>query len=307
MLLMSCCAAASAVAARGDPEIQAGRDNPAYKYAWWMHEGKSGGMWIAASPDGYDFKLLSLHIVLHHNHDINNIFYDTLRKRYVATISVYQHGPTWNGDRRATMQSASQDLLHWEKPWFILTPDDGTDPPETQFYAMQGHLIRGDLWIGLVKVLHDNFRASGTPEGSFGVGHTQLAWTRDGQTWVRDQTPYFEPDPKPGAWDHAHAWMDYQLPVGDEVYIYYGGYKNGHKVNRFEERQIGLVRIPRDRYVSRDAEAGGGSLTTVPVILKGGQLTGVFSVDYLGKLIWSSRVWSTAKMTPGHRNGPKAA
>jgi hypothetical protein len=244
-----------------------------YKYVWWMHEGKSGGMWLAGSPDGFTFKLLSPHVVLHHNHDINNIFWDSLRKHYVATISVWREGPTWKGERRTTMQSTSNDLLNWEKPWFILTPDDKSDPPETQFYAMQGHLIRGDLWIGLVKILHDNFRAEGTPDGSYGIGHTQLAWTRDGQTWFRDQTPYFEPDPTPGAWDHAHAWMDFQLPVGDEVYIYYGGYKNGHKVNRFEERQIGLVRIPRDRYVSRDADAKGGTLTTPPVILEGSKLT----------------------------------
>jgi hypothetical protein len=67
--------------------------------------------------------------------------------------------------------------------------------------------------------------------------------------------------------------MDYQLPVGDEVFIYYGGYKNGHKVNRFEERQIGLVRIPRDRYVSRDAGAESGTLTTQPVVLQGGKIT----------------------------------
>ena len=177
------------------------------------------------------------------------------------------------GRRRATMQSTSHDLMHWEKPWYVLTPDDRSDPPETQFYAMNGHLIRGDLWIGLVKVLHDNWQAKGTPKGAYGIGHTQLAWTRDGENWVRDQTPFFEPDPKPGAWDHAHAWMDFQLPVGDEVYIYYGGYKNGHKVNRFEERQIGLVRIPRDRYVSRDAGAKGGTLTTPPVILQGKKLT----------------------------------
>jgi hypothetical protein len=244
-----------------------------YKYVYWMHEGKSDGMWVAGSPDGFHFKLLSPHIVLHHNHDITNIFWDQLRKRYVATISVYLHGPTWTGDRRATMQSTSDDCIHWSKPWFILTPNDSSDPAQTQFYAMQGHLIRGDLWIGLVKVLHDNWQAKGSPKGSFGVGHTQLAWTRDGQTWFRDQTPYFEPDPKVGAWDHAHAWMDFQLPVGDEVYIYYAGYKNGHKVNRFEERQIGLVRIPRDRYVSRDADQNGGTLTTPPVILEGNKLT----------------------------------
>jgi hypothetical protein len=138
---------------------------------------------------------------------------------------------------------------------------------------MNGHLIRGGLWIGLVKILHDNLQAEGTPPGSFGIGHTQLAWTRDGETWYRDQTPFFEPDPAPDAWDHAHAWMDCQVLVGDEVFIYYGGYKSGHKVNRYEERQIGLVRIPRDRYVSRDAGAEGGTLTTPPVILQGDRLT----------------------------------
>lgn len=252
--------------------------NPAarYKCAWWKYDvDKRAGLWIATSSDGFNFKLLSPHVVLFHNHDINNIFWDRLRKRYVATISVTSPEPTWKGGpwRRMTMQSTSHDLIHWEKPWYILTPDNRSDPPETQFYAMNAHLIRGDLWIGLVKVLHDNWQAKDTPKGSFGVGHTQLAWTRDGQTWVRDQTPFFEPDPKPGAWDHAHAWMDCQVPVGDEVYIYYAGYKNGHKVNRFEERQIGLVRMTRDRYVSRDADAKGGTLITQPVIVQGNTLT----------------------------------
>ncbi len=70
-----------------------------------------------------------------------------------------------------------------------------------------------------------------------------------------------------GAWDHAHAWIDEQLPVGDQVYLYYGGYKRGHKVNRFEERQIGLVRMPRDRYVAREAGGKPGRLVTPPLVL----------------------------------------
>ena len=94
---------------------------------------------------------------------------------------------------------------------------------------MQGHLARGDLWIGMVKVLHDNWTAEGVPAGAYGMGHTELAWSRDGVNWVRDTTPFFEPDPTVGAWDHAHAWIDYQTIVGDEVYLYYGGYEQGHK------------------------------------------------------------------------------
>ncbi len=242
-----------------------------YKFAWYSAEGD--GLRIATSGNGLEWKSMKPGVVIRHNHDINNLFWDSLRRRYVATVNVYTEGPTWSGKRRATMHSTSLDLIRWEKPWYVVTPEDHTDPPETQFYAMNGYLLRGDLYVGLVKVLHDNFRAEGTPEGSFGVGHTQLAWSRDGETWVRDQTPFFEPHPTPGTWDHAHAWMDWQLPVGDQVYIYYAGYKNGHKLNRFEERQIGLVRIWRDRYVSRSAGAGGGVLITQPVILQGDQMT----------------------------------
>lgn len=240
-----------------------------YKLAWWA----GGGLMIALSKDGVDWKMLRPEPVLRHNHDINNLFRDTVRNRYVVTLSNYTTGPDWSGERRCTMQSASDDLLRWEEPRFILTPDDGREQGQTQFYAMQGHLIRGDLWIGLVKVLHDDWQASGTPEGSFGVGYTALAWTRDGTHWVRDLEPFFEPDPAVGAWDHAHAWMDYQLPVGEDVYIYYGGYKNGHKVNRWEERQIGLVRMKRDRYVARQTRSGEGRLKTPPILLGGSRMT----------------------------------
>jgi hypothetical protein len=257
----------------GDSVIDEGPDFPdpaqRYKLGWW----KDGGLKVAVSPDGLKWTPLAPHPVLRHNHDITNIFRDALRNRYVATLSVFKPGPTWKGKRRVTLQSVSADLLRWEKPWYVLTPVDGEDEGQTQFYAMNGHIIRGDLWIGLVKVLRDELRASGSPPGSFGIGYTTLAWTRDGEHWVRDREPFFEPDPREGAWDHAHAWMDYQLPVGDEVYIYYGGYKNGHKMNRFEERQIGLVRIPRDRYVSREAGDAQGTLRTPLVTLEAARMT----------------------------------
>ena len=211
--------------------------------------------------------------VLRHNRDINNVFWDDARKRYLATVSVFTEGPTWKGARRTTMMSASKDLLDWTKPWYVITADDSVDKDFVQFYAMQGYLNRGEMMIGLVKVLHDDWQAPDTPKGAFGVGYTSLAWTRDGEHWVRDLEPFFEPDPDPKAWDHAHAWMDWQLPVGDEVYIYYGGYKYGHKMDRWEGRQIGLVKMLRDRYVSRDAGTDGGSLLTPPVVLAGTKMT----------------------------------
>ena len=240
--------------------------NPAARYK--LGTFLNGGLNISASPDGVNWTPMTGTVVAH-DHDINNIWYDPLRKRYVGIVSTYTTGPTWSGLRRVTMETVSQDLVHWADPWYVVTPDDATDPTETQFYAMQGHMVRGDLWIGMVKVLHDNWTAEGVPSGAYGMGHTELAWSRDGVNWVRDQTPFFEPDPTVGAWDHAHAWIDYQTIVGDEVYLYYGGYESGHKWNRYEERQLGLLRMDLDRYVSRDAGASGGILRTAPVLMVG--------------------------------------
>jgi hypothetical protein len=61
--------------------------------------------------------------------------------------------------------------------------------------------------------------------------------------------------------------------LGDDVHLYYAGDQWGHKHNRFEERQIGLVKMRRDRYVAREAGAEKGILRTPPLRLEGTALT----------------------------------
>lgn len=258
------------------PELQFGSEvldrgpahpDPAsrYLYSYWYE----GGLRILKSADGYAWQPFTNGIVVPHDHDITNLSWDPLRQVYVATFSTYITGPHWNGKKRTTMMSFSKDLVTWEPPWYVLTVDGKLDDGETQFYAMSGYLTRGPLRIGLVKVLRDDLKAAGTEPGSFGRAHTSLAWSRDGRNWVRDRAMFFEPDDNPQAWDHAHAWIDEQLVVGDLVYLYYGGYKQGHKMNRFDERQIGLVRMPLDRYVARRAAGSApGTLKTVPIQLE---------------------------------------
>lgn len=253
------------------------RANP-YKYGWWH----GGGLRVAGSADGLHFRPLAPGVVFRHDHDINNIWHDPIRKRYVVTASTVCELPQFKGSRRTTLQAVSEDLTHWSKPWVALAADDRYDRDITQFYAMSGFLARGDLVIGLVKVLHDDWKADGAPTGAYGIGCTTLAWTRDGEHWVRDRDVFFAPNPKPGAWDHAHAWVDEQLPVGDEVYLYYAGYKWGHKHNRFEERQIGLVKIRRDRYVARESGTETGTLRTRTLRLQGAKLT--VNADVAGEL-----------------------
>jgi len=152
-----------------------------------------------------------------------------------------------------------------------MVPDD-KDEGITEFYSAGGVITRGKTLVALLKVLRDDLPcdSNGPVEG---IGYTVLAWSHDGENWQRDRAPFFDRDHDAKAWDHAMAWMDYQLPVGDEVYIYYGGYAHGHKVERFKERQIGLVRIKRDRYAALHAGAEPGFVRTKLLEPRGERLT----------------------------------
>ena len=246
---------------------------PAQRYIFGWHI--DGWFSFAGSSDGLAWTPLDPPRVIKHSHDISSIYFDPVRNRFVATISVYRPGYDWNNNRRVTMQSVSSDLKSWSVPHYVLLPVTGVDEGETQFYAMDGYLARGRMLIGMVKVLRDDLKIDNPPEppDAYGVGYTALAWTHDGVHWLRDTAHFFDPDPRKSVWDHAHAWIDEQVPVGDDVYLYYGGYMHGHKVNRFEERQIGLVRMKRDRYVARAAGDAPGVLRTYPFTFVGDAFT----------------------------------
>ncbi|HJN17013.1 MAG TPA: hypothetical protein QGH10_16020, partial [Armatimonadota bacterium] len=238
-----------------------------YKYGYW----RDGGLRIAASPDGLTWAPLVDRVVLPHNHDISSIFRDPIRNRYVAMISSYREGDAWEGPRRVTMTSVSDDLINWTEKDLAFTPD-GDDEGETQFYCCAGLIARGGLLIGTLKVLRDDLPANADGPVA-GIGYTVLVWSRDGETWHRDRQEFLPRNPEPGTWDHAMTWGDCQLVVGDETFIYYGGYKQGHKSERFTERQIGLARMPRDRYVARVAGNTRGTLRTPLLTLSSASMT----------------------------------
>ena len=262
-----------------------------YRFLWW-----TSGMWLAHSADGLRWQTDQPRPVLTGMNDITSLARDPIRNRYLALFGMPStkadgyHGGTPNapeGYRRCVGQSVSPDGVKWTTPRRIFKPD-AQDEGITEFYSIGGVVARGGLLIGLLKVLRDDLPCDpGGPRQ--GIGYTVLAWTRDGENWQRERQPFFNRDPKPGSWDHAMAWGDCQLFVGDELYVYYGGYARGHKVARDTERQIGLLRLPRDRYVARAAGDQEGTLRTLLVKLVGETLTlnadaraGVVRVQVLG-------------------------
>jgi len=248
--------------------------------AWrYKYYGYRKGMWLAHSPDGLDWKAGPDHAVLSNINDILHVAPDPARHRYIALAGFPSSkedcyvGHTQNsgeGYRRCVGESSSADGIHWAPAHRIFAPDK-QDEGITEFYSIGGVMSRGELLIGLLKVLRDDLPCDKGGKVD-GIGYTVLAWSRDGDHWQRDREPFFNRNGAPGSWDHAMAWMDCQLAVGEEVYIYYGGYARGHKVERNSERQIGLVRLKRDRYVAREAGTAPGFLQTRLVTMGGNTL-----------------------------------
>lgn len=200
--------------------------------------------------------------------DIIDVYYDVQRQRYAAAVKVHslreegmtlgRHAGTFT--RRLVGMTYSEDFMHWTKPSRILVPDS-RDEGVLEFYGMGGMHVRGGLRIGLVRILRDDLAAEAGGQVD-GIGYTVLATSRDGERWVRDREPFIDRNPEPGTWDRAMAWVSTVQPVGSELFVYYGGYARGHKIAPDSERQIGLARMPRDRYVSRCAGDGEGRIRT---------------------------------------------
>jgi hypothetical protein len=253
--------------------------------------GDDSGVWVGFSPDGFRWTSYPGNPVLptwpegwgkpvHHGAgDIVDAFFDPIRRRYGCALKVhaipgdgFPKGPRASDLylRRWVGMSVSDDFEHWRKPWTIALADPH-DEGLTEFYGMAGVHARGPLLIGFIRVLRDDLPCDpGGPAN--GVGDTVLATSRDGVTWERHRQPFLARNPVPGSWDHAMAWASGAVAVGDELFLYYGGYARGHKIAPEKERQIGLARLPRDRYAARRAGAAGGRLRTPIFTLPPGQL-----------------------------------
>jgi hypothetical protein len=251
----------------------------------------NGGMYVGFSPDGFRWTAHPGNPVLptwpagygkptHEGvGDIVDAFYDPVHRRYGCAVKLhaipgdgFPKGTRANDlhMRRWVGMTTSQDFVRWEKPWQIAVADE-RDEGLTEFYGMAGVHARGPLLIGFARVLRDDLPCDpgGPPDG---IGWSVLMTSRDGRRWERDRTPFLDRSPAPG-WDHAMAWMSGVIPVGDELFLYYGGYARGHKVEPQKERQIGLAQMKRDRYASRTAGREEGILLTPPLILDCDRLT----------------------------------
>ena len=255
-----------------------------YKFGHFGSAGSDGthGLWIEFSPDGLRFSPHDENPVLTYTEqpgdvslsDIIDGCWDPLRKRYLICFKTIgwpsdgYRGSTANiteGHRRMVGQSVSKDFVHWSKPRRIVMPDPN-EPGVEEFLCMRPK-VRGDLYLGFLRILRDDLSAD--PGGPVnGIGWTELCTSRDGEHWTRHRAPFLDRGPR-GTWDHAMAYVGDCLTVGAQDYFYYGGSSFGHKADkgRRSENAMGLAKLRRNGFVSRDAGVAYGSLRTPLVVL----------------------------------------
>jgi hypothetical protein len=191
---------------------------------------------------------------------------------------VYPRDPA-RENRRRVFQAESSDFTRWTDLRPLLTPNPAYDNLDDAFYGMTQMPV-GDAWVGFLHVL----------KMTENTMHVQLVFSRDGVNFQRIQpgVPWLEPEQ--GSWDGLMVNVySPPVPVGDDLYVYYGGSNNHHdwwiegrreKLNVPEATDLGLVnyslgllRMKADRFVSLTALAvREGLLVTRPFVAEGGRL-----------------------------------
>ncbi len=252
--------------------------------------GDDAGMYVGFSPDGLRWTAYDRNPVLptwpegygkptrHDVGDIVDVAFDPLRGQYVAAVKLhavpedgYAPGP------RAGGYPPARGVVH--QPGF---------PP---LGAAAAHLRAGWGGPGTVGVLRDGCHACtrrvahrhGTdsprrpalrPRGPEGRDRLLSVGDQPGRPALGAPSRAVPgPQPRAGSLGPCHDLDRAAVPVGDEMFLYYGGYARGHKVEPGTERQIGLARMKRDRYMALVPTREEGILVTRPFLVPGGRLT----------------------------------
>ena len=241
------------------------------------------------SADGIQWRRLDVPPIP--SSDESNLNYDPQTHVFIATLK------TTPGGRRAVTLAMSEDFEHWSAPVLVFSADaeDQTlarkvitarlaDPTLSQpthvnpaeyaadVYNMPIFRYEG-LYIGLPAI----FYRTADREGD-GFHHVQLICSRDLRDWKRlgDRNPFIGPSPvDSGAYDLTQI-LPPTRPIlhGDELWFYYTGikYRCGAPKGARDLGAVCLAVLRRDGFISLDAGAEPGSVTTQPFKLPSARL-----------------------------------
>ena len=184
----------------------------------------------------------------------------------------------WGRDRspenhslRRVGQCESDDFVNWTPMRVIVGADEHDPVTVDQFYNLEAFVYE-KLRIGLMTVY------SYDPE--YCRGDVQLTYSRDGLNWHRggNREVFLPVSPQPGDFDWGTVYpLQGPLRVVDEIWIYYMGRGADHNhvlPDGITQMQagLGLAKVRLDGFVSLDAAADEGTITTRSFSFEGSHL-----------------------------------
>jgi len=178
-------------------------------------------------------------------------------------------------------RSVSIDFETWTHIEEAVEPDE-RDGDGTEFYYMP--VLRYESgYIGFLNVYHELTGDPAVLDGFNNNLDAQLAFSRDGIKWSRVCDRQVFLGVVGGAWDERRIYVDEVLVRDDEILVYYRGSNiphagiqdlvgKEHNGRPLRGDALGLARLRLDGFVSVQAGAAEGSLTTRPLRCSGGEL-----------------------------------
>ena len=245
-----------------------------YKAVAWRPKDKSGnfGVGVYFSPDGLHWTAGLGNPVIRETSDVHTLLgWDDRIGKYVAYfrpgMAQKLAPPAGNGLMRIIGYSTSDDFEHWTPIVPALVPDD-LDPVDTQFYGMPVMKYE-DMYLGFPWIFRTNL-----------ITHVpQLVYSRDGLHFTR--TPLrndFLPLGANGSFDDGNAYVVRPFAHDGKLWFYYTGTRWRGSYDLFElgdeaRDSVGLATLPLDGFASIEAGPNVGTLTTKPLVFKGGRLS----------------------------------
>ena len=271
---------------------------PQSRYKLWSEikvaaEGKSG-LTGFCSPDGLRWTANENNPLPGPCDCLNVVFWDERIQQYVGYSRLWTADS--RGDRyRAVRRLVSPDFENWEDMGHVLGADevDLALPVKRQRQSRQimdfhGNCVfkypgTSDAYLALPEVWWhwsaNPFPAEGRDQEQMGgfpdSVDVQLATSRDGIKWQRSggRNPFL----RLGSRDAGDSRMIYAftqpVQVGDELWIYYGGFRYGISEGVALKRGAYFrARLRLDGFISADAPYEGGEWVTVPLRFHGERL-----------------------------------
>jgi hypothetical protein len=220
--------------------------------------------------------------------DRSTVFYDPFRRRWVFSIRDIEF--TYPAERREQdfrirlfrdhpeIAAGMANLTGPAVPW---VGADDIDPPHPDYPDRPPQLYTLDaiayesLMLGYFSIHQGPENPVCIEKGMHKRNQLALGFSRDGFHWHRpDRRPFIAAHSQdPDAWD----WGNIQsvgggcLVVGDHLYFYYSGRRNGSPLWD-AGGATGLAILRRDGFASFDADRDGGYLLTRPIAFSGRHL-----------------------------------